>query len=85
MSTEQTIVAEIRKNKREVIRVVLEQFEGRPIVSMRVWFEAGDGALRPSKSGLSCRATLLPEIAKAILAAERQAGAFLAARSAEAD
>lgn len=31
------VVAEIRKNSREVLRVTLDEYNGRPIASLRVW------------------------------------------------
>lgn len=64
-----TIVAEIRKNTREVIRVQLQEFQGRPIASIRVWFEAADGSYRPGKDGLNFKVELLQDLAEGIQAA----------------
>lgn len=68
-------IAEIRKSKREVIRVTLESRDGRDILNVREWFESGDGVLRPGKRGLCCRASLLPDIARAIAQVEAEARA----------
>ncbi len=65
------VVAEIRKNNREVIRVALKEYEGRDICSVRVWYEAEDGTMRPGKDGLAFKVELLPEIAEAVSAAVR--------------
>ena len=48
-----TVIAEIQKNSREVIRVQLRQLQGGQIASVRVWFEAADGILRPGRDGLN--------------------------------
>jgi hypothetical protein len=67
--TAETPIATIRKNAREEIRVSLGEYQGRSVAHMRVWFEAGDGSMRPSRSGLAFRIDLLPEIAAAIVEA----------------
>jgi len=59
-------IASIRKNAREEIRVVLDEFNGRPIFSARVWFEADDGLMRPGKSGIGFAVDKLPDFADAV-------------------
>lgn len=66
--TEQ-VVAEIRKNSREVIRITLQEFKGVPLCSVRVWFEAEDGTMRPGRDGLNFRQELLADITEGMLAA----------------
>ena len=70
-----TIVAEIRKNTREVIRVPLSEFQDRPIVSVRVWFEGEDGGMRPGKNGINFKVELLSQVADAMHEAAEQAAA----------
>lgn len=60
----------VQKNSREEIRIHLEQFRGHEIVNIRVWFEADDGEMRPSKKGLAFRVDLLPEIMNALTQVE---------------
>ena len=59
-------VASIRKNSREEIRIARETFKGHDLISIRVWFEADDGSMRPGKAGVAIRAALLPEIIAAL-------------------
>lgn len=67
------VVGEFRKNAREIVRVALDEFNGHDLISLRVFFDAGDGSMRPGKSGLACRVGLLPELSKAVNSALEQA------------
>jgi Transcriptional Coactivator p15 (PC4) len=60
------LIAIIKKNSREEIRVSRGEFNGHDLVNLRVWFEAEDGSKRPGKSGIAFRITLLPEVAAAL-------------------
>lgn len=60
----------IRKNAREEIRITLDDFKGRQLVNLRVWFDAGDGEYRPGKQGVAFRLDLLPEVLEALGALE---------------
>jgi hypothetical protein len=71
--SEQRLIAAIRRNAREEIRVTLGEWNGAPVFGIRAWFRADDGTMRPSKDGLTLRAELLPELARAIADAARQA------------
>ncbi len=46
------IIAEWPKNSRETIRVMLDQYSGRDIIAIRVWYLSGD-ELKPGKSGIN--------------------------------
>jgi hypothetical protein len=71
--SEQRLIAAIRRNMREEIRVTLGEWNGRPVFGIRAWFQASDGTMRPSKDGLTLRADLLPKLARALADAEREA------------
>jgi Transcriptional Coactivator p15 (PC4) len=60
------LIATIKKNSREEIRVSRSDFNGHDLVSLRVWFEAEDGSKRPGKSGIAFRRSLLPEVGAAL-------------------
>lgn len=66
MTGTQTIIAEWPKNDRENVRVALDEFNGHPVVSARLWFRADDGSMRPGKSGLAIGVRHLPALAKAL-------------------
>lgn len=59
------IVAEWPRNKREVIRVEIHEYQGRLIIGCRVWWSDGDGVLRPGKDGITLSLKHLPQLAEA--------------------
>jgi hypothetical protein len=74
-----TTVAEIQKNSREVIRITLGTFNNRQIAGARVWFKAADGSWRPGRGGIAFKVELLPAMADAFaeaVAAARASGAL---------
>lgn len=66
------LIHEWRKNASEVVRVSLDEFNGRPIVGIRVWFDAGGGEMRPGKSGIAMAVTHLPQLRFAMDKATRE-------------
>ena len=66
------ILAEWDRNAREVVRVALDCYNGRPTINARVWYRADDG-LQPSKSGITLTIKHLPALAEALAKAERHA------------
>ena len=64
------IVAEWDRNKREVIRVALDRYNGRHTVNVRVWYRDDDG-LKPGKTGITLALSHLPALAEALVAADR--------------
>lgn len=66
MSASLTIVAEWPKNDRENVRVALDEFNGHPVVSARLWFKGEDGNLRPGKTGIAIGVRHLPALARAL-------------------
>lgn len=75
------IVAEFRKNAREVVRVSLDNFKGTQCVSVRLFFEAASGEMRPGRSGISMAIRHLPNLAGALadVLAKAQASGLIAA------
>jgi len=68
------IVAEFWANRRgESIRVQFYEFEGTTLLDIRKHYTAADGVLRPTRKGLSVTIRRLPDLAKAIVKAERMA------------
>jgi hypothetical protein len=68
-----TLIATIEKNKTEEIRVSLTKFRAYDLASIRVWFQADDGEMRPGKSGLAVRLEKLPAIIQALTDLEAEA------------
>lgn len=68
------LVAELVKNTRERLRVTLTEYHGRELLDLRAYYQDAGGEWKPGK-GLTVRRELLPELRKALLAAERVAKA----------
>ena len=68
--SEQRLIAAIWRNAREEIHVTLGEWNGAPVFGIRASFGADDGTMRPSKDGLTLRAALLPDLARALADAE---------------
>ncbi len=73
------LIAAIPNNQREDIRVALTKFQkdGQcfDMVSARVYYEAGDGEMKPGRNGLNIPVRLLPALAEARREAEAEAEA----------
>jgi Transcriptional Coactivator p15 (PC4) len=67
------VVAEWRRNSRETLRVSLDRYNDAYTVDCRSWFKANDGALKPTRSGLTVSVRHLPTLAKALADALEQA------------
>lgn len=65
-------IAIVPKNRREEIRVDLDKYMNRDLVSARVWAPVGPDA-RPTTKGLSLAVEKLPELIRALQAAEVEA------------
>jgi Transcriptional Coactivator p15 (PC4) len=69
------LLATVRKNAREEIRITRGDFKGFDIVGLRVWFEDREsGEMRPGKDGLAFRAELVDEIIEGLRAAKAEVG-----------
>jgi hypothetical protein len=66
-------IARIRKNSREQLYIDLSNYKGVELVNFRVWYDAGNGEMRPGKAGLAMRVEALPELAAALEKATEQA------------
>jgi hypothetical protein len=68
-------VAKWWKNRRrnESVHVTLSEYEGRAIISVRVYSTGADGIDRPSPKGISMAVDKLPTLARALAKAEAKA------------
>ncbi len=64
----------IQKNTQEEIHVSREEYMGRDVVNMRVWYLAKDGEKHPTKKGMAFSATLLPDIQQALAEMVKEGG-----------
>jgi pantoate kinase len=68
------IISQFAKNSAgEILDIRLEDFEGRPMIDMRVWYTGANGALKRSGKGIFLSVHKLPELAAAITKALKTA------------
>lgn len=70
-------VAKIQKNAREEVRVGLCEFKGHDLFTVRVFADVADvtGDRVPTRKGLTANVRLLPDLVRALVAAEAEARA----------
>jgi shikimate kinase len=73
--TAPTIVAEIRKNARERVRVALDEWQGHKLLDLRVTTQlaASTDTWSPTKKGLSVSVAMIPALRLALVEAEAKA------------
>jgi hypothetical protein len=49
-----------------VVRVELSEFKGHDLVNLRLWFDAGNGEMRPGREGFALKVEKLLELKAAI-------------------
>lgn len=69
------VIATLEKNRRERVRVALDEFEGVKLIDLRVTVEmtTTSGLYSPTKKGLALRVEQLPALVVALVAAEAKA------------
>jgi len=77
MTSAPDVIATFAKNSREILRVALDNYRGHDLVDLRVCAPLAEHAdtLIPTKSGVSLRVHLLPELIRGLQAAELEARA----------
>lgn len=66
------IVYEFQKNKQDMVRAIVRDWNGKRLVDLRVCYQDDEGAWRPGQKGLCLRATMLPELRAAVDALESE-------------
>lgn len=66
------LIADIRKNQREILRISRREFKGRQMVDFRVMYYDAAGTLRLGKGGFGIDAAVVPEIVAALSAESRR-------------
>ncbi len=62
--SDEIVIGGFPKNPREDVRVVISNFKGHDLLGVRVWYKDSEGELRPSKTGITVRVDLLPELSR---------------------
>jgi Transcriptional Coactivator p15 (PC4) len=69
------IIAEWRKNSREILRVRFDSYKGHAVICVRAWYADNDGILKPGRGGLTVSVRHLPALASALAKAIEMANA----------
>jgi hypothetical protein len=69
----QITVSEWPRNKRESIRITLDNYKGRAVVSLRTWYKNECGVDRPGRAGITLDVSHTPKLAKGFARAEARA------------
>jgi hypothetical protein len=71
------VVAEWRKNASEVVRVMLQLYRGKTVLSIRAWYRDGQGELRAGRNGINLQlGKHLAKLNKALTKATKLAKKF---------
>ena len=63
------IFAVIKRNRKEVIQIARDDYKGRNLVSLRIWYYDDDGQIRPTPKGLSINLNQLDLVIDGLTAA----------------
>ena len=67
------VIAEWRRSQTERIRVTLERFRGRNVVTLRTWWTDKDGKDQPGRDGITLDVADVPKLARVFKRAHKQA------------
>ena len=72
---EPVTLAKFWKNRRRIesVHVTLSEYEGRPLINVRIYATGTDGIDRPTTKGVAMGIRKLPELAQALAKAEAKA------------
>jgi hypothetical protein len=72
---EPVVISKFWKNRRRVesVHVTLSEYEGHPLINVRIYATGTDGIDRPTTKGVAMGIRKLPELAQALAKAETRA------------
>ena len=71
----ENIIAQVKKNSREVIRISEKEYEGYKFIDVRIYYmDKNSGEYKPTKKGISIMPNNAEEIINGILKAMEQMG-----------
>ena len=65
------IIIELEKGS-ETLRIALTEYKGAQRVDMRLYYETGQGELKPTKRGISVTPDMIPDIIKSLNLVSRE-------------
>lgn len=67
MDDSSQLVAQFEKNAKEEVRISIDDFRGRKIINMRVFYRSDNGQWLPGKQGLALAVDRYRDLADAVL------------------
>lgn len=67
---DEVVVAEFKKNQRDIVRAVLKTWNGRRLLDLRVYYKQGEVWL-PSPKGLCLQTATIPDLKAAVAALDQ--------------
>jgi hypothetical protein len=61
------VIAQFEKNSKEEVRVSIDDFHGRKLINLRVYYRSSDGEWRPGKQGLALNVERYRDLADALV------------------
>jgi hypothetical protein len=61
------LVAQFEKNSKEEVRITIDDFHGRKLINLRVYYRSESGQWLPGKQGLALNVDLYRDLADAVL------------------
>ncbi len=61
------VIAKFEKNSREEVRLNVEEYKGRKIINIRVYYRSETGEWRPGSQGLALSVDRYRDLAEAVL------------------
>jgi hypothetical protein len=69
-----TQIAEVQKNAKERIKIVISEYRGHRFVDCRVYFEDDQGEWKPTKKGIALNDDIIDEVIQGLQKASRKLG-----------
>lgn len=67
MDADTELVAQFEKNSKEEVRVSIDDFHGRKLINLRVYYRSDAGDWRPGRQGLALGVDRYRELADALV------------------
>jgi len=61
-----TIIADIERNEKEIIRVEVSEFKGKELINLRIWYYHQEGEYRPSPKGVALDISKYAQLKEAV-------------------
>ena len=67
-----TQIAEVEKNTKERIRIIISEYLGSRFVDCRVYYEDNEGEWKPTKKGIALNMDIINEVIRGLQKASRK-------------